>query len=145
MNAMRVLLGGLLAGVFINISEAVLNAGILMDQYQAAMEMHGLTEPSWAMAGYIVSGFVLGLVLAWEYAAIRPRLGPGWRTGAIAGVVLWIVGYAVPTIWFLAMGLSVGAGATTLAMVWGLVELVLAGVIAGWLYREGEAPAPSMG
>jgi hypothetical protein len=136
MNGKRVLLGGLVAGVFVNISEWILNAGILMDEYTAVVEAHGLTAASWSMAGYILGAFILALAIAWIYAAIRPRFGPGPRTAALAGVVVWIVGSVVPSIWFLAMGLTFGAGTTTLAVVWGLVEMVVAGLIAGWLYVE---------
>lgn len=146
MNTTRIALGGLLAGVLVNVSEGILNAGILMDDYQGLMERYGMTEASWAMVGYVAGGFVFGFAVAWLYAAIRPRFGPGWRTAVMAGFVLWLVGYVVPTIWFTAVGLDVGAGATTLALAWGLVEMALAGMVAGWLYREGEAAseAPSM-
>jgi hypothetical protein len=140
MNGKRLLLGGLVAGVFVNISEAILNGGILMDEYEAMGETYGLTEASWAMVGYILGAWVLAFVVAWLYAAIRPRFGPGPITGVIAGSAVWVAGYGVPTIWFLALGLSYGAGATILSLLWTVVELALAGIIAGWLYRE-EASA----
>lgn len=140
MNWKRVFLGGLLAGLFVNISEAILNAGILMDDYEAMGETYGFTEASWAMAGYILGAWLFAFVVAWIYAAIRPRFGPGPKTAALAGAVVWVVGYGVPTIWFLAMGLTFGAWATGLSLVWTLVELVIAGLIAGWFYVE-EASA----
>lgn len=139
MNTKRVVMGGLVAGVFVNISEAILNGGILMDEYEAMGQMYGLTEASWAMVGYILGAWVLAFVVAWLYAAIRPRFGPGPLTGIIAGSAVWVVGYGVPTIWFLALGLSYGTGATVLSLVWTIVELAVAGIIAGWLYREQAA------
>lgn len=141
MNVKRVLLGGLVAGLAINVSEAVLNGLILMDDYEAMMAQYGLAEASWAIPAYVIGGFVFGLAVAWLYAAIRPRFGPGVKTGVIAGVALWVVGYMVPGAWFGAIGLTLGAGATALAVAWGLAELVVAGVIAGWLYREGAGQA----
>lgn len=138
-NYGRVVVGGLVAGLVINVSEFILNGVILMDDYAAAMESYNLTEASWAMGGYIVSAFILGLVVAWLYAAIRPRFGAGAKTGIIAGVALWLGGYIVPSIWFLAMGMSYGTGLIVLSLVWGLVELAVAGMVAGWLYREGAA------
>jgi hypothetical protein len=138
-NYGRVVLGGLVAGLVINLSEFVLNGLILMDDYAAAMESYNLTEASWAMGGYIGSAFILGLVVAWLYAAIRPRFGAGAKTGVTAGVVLWLGGYIVPSIWFLAMGMNYGTGLTVLSLVWGLAELAVAGMVAGWLYREGGA------
>lgn len=138
MNGKRILLGGLVAGVFVNISEAVLNAGILMDDYEAMSESLGLTEASWAMAGYIFGALVFGFAIAWLYAAIRPRFGPGPATAVLAGIVVWVIGSGVPSIWLMAMGLTFGAGATLLAVVWTFVEMVIAGLIAGWFYREAE-------
>jgi hypothetical protein len=139
MNVKRILWGGVLAGLFLNVSEGVLNAVILMDEYQALMDRYGLSEASWAMAGYTLANFALGFAVAWLYAAIRPRFGAGARTGAIAGVALWVVSYAVPSVWFGAMGMALSAGSTVLAIVWGLVEMALAGTIAGWAYQEGVA------
>lgn len=139
MNGKRVLLGGLVAGVFVNISEAILNGGILMDEYEAMGETFGLTEASWAIVGYILGAWIMAFVVAWLYAAIRPRFGAGPGTGVIAGSVVWIVGYGIPTIWFLALGLTYGPGPTVLSLVWTLVEMGLAGIIAGWLYKE-DAP-----
>jgi hypothetical protein len=138
MNGKRIVMGGVLAGVFLNVSEGILNAGILMDDYQALMEAHQLREASWAMGGYIAGAFVLGLVIAWLYAAIRPRFGPGWKTGVFAGMAVFIASYLIPGMWFAAMGLGLSGGQTLLALVWGVVEMALAGVIAGWAYREEE-------
>lgn len=138
-NYTRVLLGGLLAGVVVNISEFLLYGVILMEQMQAMMEAAGLTEASWAMVGYVLSAFVLGLVVVWIYAAIRPRFGPGWKTAVIAGAAVWVASYAIPTVWMGAMGLAYGTGTTLMALVWGFAEIALAGVAGGWLYQEGGA------
>ena len=138
MNTARVLLGGLVAGVVLNVGEGILNAGILMDDYEAIFASTGLVEADWAMVGYIGSTFVLGFVVAWIYAAIRPRYGPGWKTGVRAGAALWCASYLVPSIWFGAMGMGLGQGMLALALVWGFAEQALAGVAAGWVYREGE-------
>ena len=136
-NSTRVLLGGLLAGVVINVGEGILNGVILLDDYQANMEQYQLVEADWAMVGYLFSAFLLGFVIAWLYAAIRPRFGPGWKTGAIAGAAVWAAAYLTAGIWFGAIGLAYGVGITLLALLWGLVEMALAGVAAGWVYQEG--------
>jgi len=141
MNGRRVLLGGLLAGAFLTVGEGILNGVILMDEFLAMAERHSIVEAGWAMPAYILGTFVFGFFLAWLYAAIRPRFGPGWKTGAIAGAALWVVGYLVPGSWFGAMGLTLGIGTLLFALVWGLVEVVVAGIIAGWAYREDAAAA----
>lgn len=139
MNIKRILLGGLLAGVVINIGEGILNAVILADEYQAMMEAHGLVEASWAMVGYPLGAFLIGFVLAWLYAAVRPRFGPGWQTAARLGLAVFLITYLVPGSWFAAMGLTMGGATMALSVVWGLAEMVLASVAAAWVYQE-EAP-----
>ncbi|HUG40710.1 MAG TPA: hypothetical protein VMM12_09500 [Longimicrobiales bacterium] len=140
-NLTRVLLGGLAAGIVINLGEFVLWGVILEQQYTAMMATFGLAETSWAMAAYIIGSLVLGVALAFTYAAIRPRFGARWQTGVVAAGVIWVAGVALPMIWNGAIGIGVGAGATLLALVWTAVELSLAAVAAAWVYQEQEAPA----
>ncbi len=140
-NLTRVLLGGLAAGIVITLGEFVLWGLLLEAQYEAMMAANGLAETNWAMAAYVGGTLVVGLLLAFTYAAIRPRFGAGWQTALIAAGVVWALGFALPTIWNGAVGLSVGAGATALALAWGAVEAALAGIVAGRVYQEQEAPA----
>lgn len=140
-NLTRVLLGGLAAGIVINISEFVLWGLVLDAEYEAMMAANGLAETSWAMPAYMIGALVMGVAVAFTYAAIRPRFGAGWQTAVVAAGVVWVVGVALPTIWNGAIGLGVGAGATVLSLTWVAVELSLAGVVAGWVYQEQEAPA----
>lgn len=140
-NYGRVLLGGLLAGVVVNVSEFILNGLVLADAYSTMAMEYNLTEASWAMIGYILTAFAIGLVVVWLYAAIRPRFGPGPKTAAIAGIALWVPVYFVQSVWLSAMGLTLAAGALVTTLIWGLVELVLAGVAGAWLYQEGDTAA----
>ena len=135
MNYRRVILGGLLAGVFINASEFVLNGMVLAEQMEADMQSAGLAFASWAMPAFVVMGFVWGLFLAWCYAAIRPRYGKGGRTALIAAAALWVVGYLMPSVSFLAMGVG-STSNYALSLVWGAAEVVIAAVLAGYFYQE---------
>jgi len=135
MNWKRILLGGLLAGVIINASEFLLNGVVLADQMSADMDSMGLQFTGWAMPAYVIMAFVYGLFLAWLYAAIRPRYGQGPATAMCAAAALWVAAYLLPTIGFLAMGIG-SFGPYVLALVWGAVELVIAALLAGYLYRE---------
>ena len=42
-------------------------------------------------AAQVLLFVVMGIGLIWLYAAIRPRYGPGPRTAAIAGFVMWLI------------------------------------------------------
>jgi hypothetical protein len=134
-NLGRVILGGLLAGLIISISEYVLNTYVMAADTSELLQRLGLAEIGTnQIVGFIVLTFVLGIVMIWLYAAIRPRFGAGVKTAIIAAVVVWIFG--------LLSGLSdvivglIPAGTLVLPAVWGLVETIVAAVAGAWVYQE---------
>ncbi len=137
MNLKRILLGGLLAGVIVNASEFLMNGVVLAKQMQADMAKHALVMASWAMVGFVLMAFVYGFALAWLYAAFRPRFGQGFGTAMIAAATVWTLSYVMPTVMMTAMGM--GSPSAALSLVWGAAELVIAGAVAGAVYRETEA------
>ncbi len=140
MNYRRILLGGLVAGVIITASEFLLNGVVLASQMQADLARHNLVMARWAMAAYVVMALLYGFALAWLYAAIRPRFGAGFGTGLIAAAIVWTLAYLLPSVSLLSMGASEGSS-YVIALVWGAAELVIGAAVAGYLYKEGEAPA----
>src|SRR5262245_6567173 len=73
-NLSRVILGGLVAGLVINIGEFILNTYVIGEQSAAAMARLGLPAigPQ-QIVWFVVFGFLYGIWLVWLYAAIRPR------------------------------------------------------------------------
>lgn len=136
MNYTRIFLGGLLAGLVINISEFVLNGVILMDAMQEQLDAANRAFAAWAMPFYVGLAFLWGIALVWLYAAVRPRFGPGWGTALIVGVFFWIFVALLPTFTNLAVGITMG-GLTGIGLVWTLVEFPAAAVVGGWFYQEG--------
>lgn len=135
-NLGRVILGGLLAGLVINIGETILNVPLLGEQMDAAMRERGL-EPvaGGAIAAFVLMAFGLGIVAVWIYAAIRPRMGPGPKTAICAGLVVWALAYLYPTLGMVTMDLF-PTSLALVALVWGLFEAPLATVAGAWLYKE---------
>src|SRR5437588_1440188 len=90
-NRVRVVLGGLLAGVVINVVEFVTNGVVLKADWGQAMQALGKPAvPSGsAIAIYNVWGFLVGIAAVWIYAAIRTRYGAGAGTAARAGIAGW--------------------------------------------------------
>jgi hypothetical protein len=70
-----VILGGLVAGVIINVFEFLLNGVILANDMQAAIRALGKQMGGGALASFTVWGFLVGIFAVWLYAAIRPRFG----------------------------------------------------------------------
>lgn len=137
-NYQRMVLGGLAAGLVINIGEFILNVPLLGEQMQAAMADIGVQESSSAMAVYVTYGFLLGIAALWLYTAIRPRMGAGPKTALCAGLYVWAVVWGT----FVAMNLAVPIypmSFTWIGAVWGLVEMPLATVVGAALYKEEAA------
>ncbi len=135
-NVGRVVLGGLLAGLVIDISEALLNGVVFAKEMDAMMA--SLNKPPLdgsMIALFVILGFCLGVVLIWIYAAMRPRLGPGARTAAVAGVVVWGLAYLYPNLTAFIIHLF-PRRMLVIQTVWGLVEIVVAAVAGAWMYRE---------
>jgi hypothetical protein len=87
------------------------------------------------MAFITAVSLVNGMVLVWVYAAVRPRLGPGPRTAAVTGLVVWLMAYCLPNLSNAAFGF-LPLKLTLIGTLWGLAELLGASLIGAWLYRE---------
>lgn len=138
-NWTRVITGGLLAGLVINIVEAV-SAMFYMEDMKAALENHGLSmsESPGMMAFWFIYGFVWGILVIWLYAAIRPRYGAGPKTAVKAGVAFWFIGYFLPMIAWSSIGIY-STGMLTMWAIIGLIELIVATLLGAWIYKEGES------
>jgi hypothetical protein len=139
-NMSRVILGGLVAGIIINLFEGIMNGVVLEKQWAAVMSGLGKSGVMSVkqIAAFNAWGFAAGILLVWLYAAMRPRFGAGPKTAMLAGLFVWMVGCAmanaVPVFLHLyPVGLAVSAVAVA------LVEMLIAGVVGGYLYKEGAA------
>jgi hypothetical protein len=138
LNVSRVVLGGLLAGILINISEYLRYDVVMRGEFEAGMRALGKGLPQGGVVTVIWTlwGFALGIAAVWLYAAIRPRYGAGAGTAVRAGVAVWFFTSLLAIIAMRAMGLFEVSG---LALVWTLAECVAATLAGAWLYRETEA------
>jgi len=135
-NTSRVVVGGLIAGLIINVSEYILNVPMYGAEMDAALKARNLAAVGGhAIAVFVTLSFVLGLLLVWLYAAIRPRFGAGPKTAASAGIVVWFLAYFWSSVSFGMLGLF-PSKLLLIGLVWGLVELMVAGVVGGNFYSE---------
>lgn len=141
LNVGRWLGGGLSAGLLIWVFEGAASV-LYMDEMEATLAAHDLAmelSPA-VMAGTVLVSLIVGLTIVFFYAGVRPRFGPGPKTAALVGVVLWIGGYLVSLVGYGMIGLY----STGLLVTWGLVglvEMILAALLGGWIYREASGPA----
>ncbi|PYR27544.1 MAG: hypothetical protein DMF98_05550 [Acidobacteria bacterium] len=135
-NMGRVVVGGLVAGLLINVSEFVLNAVVLANDMNAAMA--ALNRPpvdNRMIVWFVLLAFGIGIMAVWVYAAVRPRFGPGVQTAVCASLVIWGLAYLYPNLTFIVLGLF-PTRLMIMATVWGLVEVLVAGVAGAWIYTE---------
>jgi hypothetical protein len=135
-NMGRVVLGGLVAGLVLNVGEVVLNDLILGAQMKSFFAQHNLAEPGTNfMIAAVGLTFVMGIVLVLGYACIRTRCGPGPKTAACAGLFGWFAVYVYSGI---INGILFGITPATMALVivFGLVEYSLAALAGASLYKE---------
>lgn len=133
----KVVLGGLVAGLIIDVVEGILEGVILGPEWRQAMQALGrpLQETGVNMTLHILLGFAYGLTALWLYAAIRPRFGAGPRTAFYAGIGVWVLGNLLPSVNWGPQGVLPGYLFAIAALV-GLVEIVVATEAGAWLYRE---------
>ncbi|HEX6573555.1 MAG TPA: hypothetical protein VF042_01175 [Gemmatimonadaceae bacterium] len=145
-NTSKVLVGGLAAGVAMNIFDYVLNGMIFGERMTAEMnafkpgmgDAMGMMDTK-TIVGYIIMDLGIGMLLAYTYAAMRPRFGAGAKTAIITAMVFWIFG-SILTASFLVMGMM----STGLWWSFGvayLICLIIASLIAGALYSEDSTTA----
>lgn len=138
-NWIRVFIGGIVAGLIIDVVQWVLNGVFLGPDWLEAMQALGrpIHESAGSMIFYILLGFAYGIMATWMYAAIRPRFGAGATTALYAGLGVWSLGYFLPLAMWMPMGLFPAYLLATV-MVIGLVEILIATEAGAWVYREED-------
>lgn len=144
-NNSKVLVGGLAAGVVMNLMDYVSNVMVFAERMKAESNAFkpGLGDMMSQMdgksvAGYVIMDFVIGGLLVWSYAAMRPRFGPGMKTAVYVALAYWIFG-SVVAVGYMQMGvMSRGLWLSFGAMY--LVSLLIASTVGAWLYKEDALP-----
>ena len=139
----RVILGGLLAGLVLNVADFLLYGMYLSADFDAAMQALGKEPAGGSMiAWWVALDFLWGILLVYLYAAIRPRFGPGPQTAIRAGLLLWVAAVLFHALGEGAMGLF-PQRLYVIGTVASLIYIPIAAVIGAWAYREAESVVPS--
>jgi len=135
-NLGRVLIGGLVTGLVLNLFEFVLNGVILHSQMDSDFKRMNLTPPGGGFVAYAVGmTFVFGVIAILLYALIRPRLGPGPKTAIVTALILWFGIYAYAGVINM-MLISIPANIILFILPWGIVEYSVAILIGAAIYKE---------
>ena len=137
-NTGKVITGGLVAGLVYNVLDFLNQMLIVGEDFRANATRLGLdpaaAESTQGMATWVLIDFIMGMIVVWTYAAIRPRFGPGPKTAIIAGLIPYL------SITFVMLGLSTGGlfpPALWAKMTFAMLIIYSAGAVAGAaVYKE---------
>jgi hypothetical protein len=137
-NTGKVLVGGLVAGVVMNIIDMATGMLILMNDMKAELERLHLNPAAMeSLSGavpWIVIDFLSGIIVVFTYAAMRPRFGPGPKTAVIAGLTLYlavtVVLYGFTSIGLFTMSMFLKSSACA------LVSVLVSALAGSAVYKE---------
>ena len=141
----RVVLGGIFSGVvFIVLSAA--SAALFAGHRALQTAAHALRPSTTGIATpvFVISVIlILGMLMTWWYAAVRPFFGAGLKTAAMTGLAMWltaiwlgVVGFAFKS---LAMGEPYALPPGPMLPVLYLVIMVASTIAGAWLYQDRQS------
>jgi hypothetical protein len=133
----RVFVGGLVTGILTFVFGGLIIA-IWAKDFEAGITALGhpyaIPKSPATLLSIFVLNLVLGAVLVWLYAAIRPRYGPGPKTAAIVGFAMWLIMTAAD-VFIMSIGLlPVRAVVAPIAV--SLAAYIVATEAGAWFYKE---------
>lgn len=139
MNIKRIILGGLVAGLVLNIGEAALHAGVLGEATLKAYASLGvpLVPNGMALAQLVGMTFVHGIIGMLLYASFAGGCcKPGVKLAVEVGLLLWVLSIVYGAV-YLGAGYHglLPANLVWTPVAWGLVEFPLAMVCGSRLYK----------
>jgi hypothetical protein len=137
-NTGKVILGGLVAGVVFNVFDFVMNTMLMKEDFAANATRLGLdpaaSETTAAIATWVAIDFLIGILVVWIYASMRPRYGAGPRTAVFAGLAPYLgislVLYGLTTAGFFAADLFWKATAFQ------LISTIVGSIAGAAVYKE---------
>lgn len=135
-NYAKVLTGGLVAGLVMNVLDFILHTYLMKPQFDAVYAARNI-DPAVgeaAIPAFIAIDFIFGLLAVFTYAAIRPRFNPGPNTAVIAGLIVGVAASLMAAI-FVADGFFPWS-VWTMASAISTVNCVLGTVAGASLYSE---------
>jgi len=132
-NVKKIIVNGLIAGIIIVIS-ALTMVPVVGNEMDLVLASCGLPPlSSLDMAFFCCLSLIFGIFLIFQYAILKPHFNSRLKTIVVAALIVWILAYLIPNLsnvvyGFMPLKLSI------IGTIWGLLELLLAGIIVSKLY-----------
>jgi hypothetical protein len=134
-NPKGVIVGGLVAGLVLNVIDYLAWGVWLAPDFAAALQGAGKPPADSLIPLWVLLDFVYGIALVQLYAAIRPRFGPGPGTAVKAGLFIWVLVGLLHAIGEAPLGL-LPMRLYVLGTAVSLVAFLIAAVAGARFYRE---------
>jgi hypothetical protein len=89
-NLKGVIIGGLVAGLVLNVVDYLFWGVIYAQDFDAALKAIGRPPAEAFIPLWVILDFLYGIALVYVYAAIRPRFSAGVGTAVRAGLIVWV-------------------------------------------------------
>ena len=143
-NLGRVIVGGVVAGLVMDILGYIVDGVILNGRWTVANQHLGFGATTGGqIIGYNLLGLVTGLIAIWFYAAAKPRLGTRYRTALNVSLAIWMVAFVVPNASFMYVGGLYPHDLMVFTTLGALVEVLAGTMLGAQLYREVAVPEPA--
>jgi hypothetical protein len=134
-NMKSVFTSGLISGLLISIS-AIGMVPVVGNEMDLVLASRGLPPLSnLAMSYFVFVSLSMGVFLVWLYALAKDKLGSRIKTAVTLSVVVWFIVYFLGNVSLVAYGFM-PVRLTVIGTAWGLGELLLAGIVGSYLYKE---------
>jgi hypothetical protein len=136
-NVMRLILGGLVAGITANLLDFWVDGVLLAKMWNGQLATWGREPFSGNQIGWFMGfGLIIGLVSMWIYAGIRPRFGPGVKTAVYAGITTWILTALLPNFALMWVTHFFSGHLTAYTTLGAFFEIVIGTVCGAIVYKE---------
>ena len=136
-NVGRMILGGIVAGIALNLIDFWVDGVLLAKMWANQLATWGRPPFGGSQVAWFMGfGMILGLVTIWIYVAIRPRFGPGVKTAIYAGVAAWILSTLLPNFALMWVTHFFSGHLTAYTSLGALFEIVIGAICGAAVYRE---------
>jgi MFS family permease len=135
-NIKKVLIGGFIAGMIINIIDTPNGALISGPAIIDFLKAHSIEPNPWIPAYFLPLHIVFGIMLVWLYAAFIPKFGEGKRNAIYATLAIMIptrlfsLGFVVMGLLPLKLFLTLSASV--------IIGFLIGGIVGGWYYSRNN-------
>jgi hypothetical protein len=136
-NVIRVILGGIVAGIAIDLLDYPIDGIWLANSWHNNLKALGHTDfGSGQIVLFNLIGLLTGIAAIWVYAGIRPRFGPGVKTAIYAGLAVWVIGVLLPNVGFMYVTGLFSKHLTMWTTLGALVEVAVGTICGASVYKE---------